>query len=71
MSMISVKAQADRAILKDSLKRIAEGYDESKKAVEKLISDEGYLESCFLDLTMEISVFYKHIIEAVAVLQQK
>lgn len=39
--------------------------------MEKLISDEGYLESCFLDLTMEISVFYKHIIEAVAVLQHK
>jgi hypothetical protein len=69
--LISEKAHADRTILKDSLKRIAEGYEESKKAVEKLVSDEGYLESCFLDLTMEISVFYKHIIESVAALQQK
>jgi hypothetical protein len=35
------------------------------------MSDEGYLESCFLDLSMEVSVFYKQIIEMVAALQQK
>ncbi len=31
--LISEKAHADRTLLKDSLKRIVEGYEESKKAV--------------------------------------
>lgn len=57
--------------MKESLKRIGEGHEESRKAVEKLEGDESYLESCFLDLSMEISVFYKHIIETVTVMQQK
>jgi hypothetical protein len=35
------------------------------------MNDEAYLESCYLDLSMEISVFYKHIIETVTALQQK
>ena len=70
-SAITQKVHADRTALKDALQKNDESYQDSKRAVERLKDYESQVESNFLDNLMEISVFYKHIIEAITALQEK